>query len=105
MCWLGVPIFCTVENLCIAYSYKAHCDWGSFRSVAHQSLLAFTGETRRKTQALLLSSLPSSISEDRRICYLEDQTRQKYIGEREKKCYRGSKEDGKHLIQGLGMVS
>lgn len=70
--------------------------------MSHQSLLAFTGETRRKTQALLLSSLPSSISEDR-ICCLEDQTRQKYIGERERKNVTGvQKRMENHLVQGLG---
>lgn len=74
--------------------------------MSHQSLLAFTGETRRKTQALLLSSLPLSISEDRRICYLEDQTRQKCIREREKKNVAGvQKRIDNHLVQGLGMVS
>ena len=73
--------------------------------MSHQSLLAFTGETRRKTQALLLSSLPSSISEDR-ICCLEDQTRQEYIGERERKNVTGvQKRMENHLVQGLGMVS
>lgn len=59
--------------------------------MSHQSLLAFTGETRTKTQALLLSSLPLSISEDRRICYLENQTRQMCIRDREKKMLQGFK--------------
>ena len=73
--------------------------------MSHQSLQAFTGETRRKTQALLLSSLPSSISEDRRICYLEDQTRQKCIRERKKNVTGVQKRMENHLVQGLGMVS
>lgn len=73
--------------------------------MSHQSLLAFTGETRRKSQALLLSSLPSSISEDRRICYLEDQTRQKCIREGGKNVTGVQKRMENHLVQGLGMVS